>query len=242
MLVTGGTRGLGRAISLQFARSGASVVANYVRDAKAAASLVEDATREGLSIRTVRADLTHAAGLDALVKEAKAWGAGPACVIHCAATGVHKPVEQLQLRHYDWTFALNVRAFFDLVQRVLPMMRSGSAILGISSEGAARAVPQYTLVGASKGALEAMLRHMAAELAPRGIRVNAIAPGTLETDVWKVLPDSERRLAEARSRSPWGRLAMVDEVAKVAHFLCSEAASGITGQTLVVDCGAAIAP
>ena len=100
--------------------------------------------------------------------------------------------------------------------------------------------PQYALVGASKGALEAMLRHMAVELAPRGIRVNAIAPGTVQTDVWKVLPDSERRLADAARKSPLGRLTALEEVARVAQFLCSDAASGIVGQTFVVDCGTGI--
>jgi enoyl-[acyl-carrier protein] reductase III len=239
VLVTGGTRGLGRAISLRFARAGAQVVANYVQDVKAAASLIDDATREGLSIRTVRANITLAGGLDSLVQELQ--GSGQlTCVVHCAATGVHKPVDQLEPRHFDWTFALNVRAFLELVRRVLPIMPAGGAIVGISSEGAVRAVPQYALVGASKGALEALLRHMASELAPRGIRVNAISPGTLRTDVWNALPDSDRRLADATTRSPLGRLTSVDEVAAAAQFLCSDAASGIIGQTLVVDCGTGI--
>jgi enoyl-[acyl-carrier protein] reductase III len=119
-------------------------------------------------------------------------------------------------------------------------MNAGATIVGISSEGAVHAVPQYTLVGSSKGALEAMLRHMAIELAPKGIRVNAISPGTVQTDVWKVLPDSEHRLAEAAKKSPLGRLTSLDEVARAAQFLCSDAASGIIGQTLVVDCGTGI--
>jgi enoyl-[acyl-carrier protein] reductase III len=240
VLVTGGTRGLGRAISVQFARSGANVIANYVRNVKEAESLAELARREELSLRTVRADITHSGGLDNLIGEIQASSGELTCLIHCAATGVHKPVESLELRHLDWTFALNVRGFFELVRRVLPMMPRGATILGISSEGAVRAVPQYAFVGASKGALEALLRHMAVELAPRGIRVNAISPGTLRTDVWNVLPDSERRLAEAADRSPLGRLTTVEEVATVAQFLCSDAASGIIGQTLVVDCGAGL--
>lgn len=240
VLVTGGTRGLGRAVSLQFARAGASVVANYVRNVKSAESLLEEARGEGLDLAVVRADITQASGLDRVLQELQAVSAHLSCLVHCAATGVHKPVDELELRHFDWTFALNVRAFLDLVRRVLPMMQAGASILGISSEGATRAVPQYTLVGASKGALEAMLRHMAFELAPRGIRVNAISPGTLRTDVWSVLPDSERRLADAVNRSPLGRLTTVEEVAKTAQFLCSDAASGIVGQTIVVDGGSGL--
>ena len=240
VLVTGGTRGVGRAISMQFARAGATVLANYVRDVQAAESLASEAAEEALSIRTVRADMTNPAGLDKLMAEIQSSSSPLSGLVHCAATGIHKPLDQLTLRHFDWTFSLNVRAFFELVHRVLPMMNAGSAIVGISSEGAVHAVPQYTLVGSSKGALEAMLRHMAIELAPRGIRVNAISPGTVHTDVWKVLPDSEQRLGEAARKSPLGRLTSLDEVARAAQFLCSDAASGIIGQTLVVDCGTGI--
>lgn len=240
VLVTGGTRGLGRAITLAFARAGATVLANYVRDAQAAESLVSEAAVEQLDVRTVRADLSSPKGLEELVAAVGACTAPLSALVHCAATGVHKPLEALSLRHFDWTFNLNVRAFFELVRLLQPRMAKGSSIVGISSEGATRAVPQYTLVGASKGALESLLRHFAVELAPQGIRVNAIAPGTLQTDVWKVLPDSERRLEAAVRKSPIGRLVSLEEVAHVALFLCSDAASGIVGQTLVVDGGAGI--
>ena len=240
VLVTGGTRGLGRAISLQFARSGASVLSNYVRDVQAAEALVKQADQEGIAVRAVRADITNPTGIEKLLAEIQSSFGQLTCLVHCAATGIHKPLDQLTLRHFDWTFSLNVRAFFELVHRVLPMMGTGSAIVGISSDGAARAVPQYTLIGSTKGALEAMLRHMAVELAPRGIRVNAVAPGIVHTDVWKILPDSERRLAEAAQKSPLGRLTSLDEVARAAQFLCSDAASGVVGQTLVVDCGTGI--
>ena len=238
VLVTGGTRGLGRAISLRFARAGATVIANYLRDIEAAESFNRDAAAEGLVIQTVRADLTNAKGIESLVA---AVGSAPLyTLVHCAATGVHKPFDQLTLRHFDWTFALNVRAFFELVQRLLPHFQPGGSILGVSSGGATRAIPQYTLVGSTKGALEAMLRHLAVELAPRGIRVNILAPGTILTDVWKVLPDSERRLSEAAERSTLKRLCTLEEVAQAAQFLCSDAASGIVGHTLVVDGGGTI--
>jgi enoyl-[acyl-carrier protein] reductase III len=149
-------------------------------------------------------------------------------------------VEELNLRQFDWTFALNVRAFFELVHQLLPKFETGASIVALSSEGAVHAVPQYTLVGASKGALESMVRHLAVELAPRGIRVNALSPGSIVTDAWKVLPGSERRLAEASRHSPSGRLTTLEEVASAAHFLCSDAASGIAGHTLVVDGGSRI--
>lgn len=240
VLVTGGTRGLGRAISIRFARAGAAVVANYVRDIQAADNLTQAATAEGLNIRTVRADITNPQGLETLLEVVASDPERLSGLVHCAATGVHRPFEQLTMRHYDWTFGLNARAYFELVQRLLPHFAPAASIVAVSSEGAVRAVPQYTLVGATKGALEAMSRHMAFELAPRGIRVNILAPGTLATDVWNVLPDAESRLKASAERSPIKRLCSLEEVAQAAQFLCSDAASGMVGHTLVVDGGAAL--
>jgi NAD(P)-dependent dehydrogenase (short-subunit alcohol dehydrogenase family) len=136
---------------------------------------------------------------------------------------------------------LNVGAFFDLVKLLLPKFGHGSSIIAVSSPGAARAVPAYTVVGASKGALEALARHLAVELAPRGIRVNIVAPGAVATEVWKAIPDGAAKLAEAGKRSPLGRLVTPDEVAQAAQFLCSPAASGINAQTLTIDGGSGIA-
>jgi len=244
VLVTGGTRGIGRAISLQLARSGASVLANYIRNDAMAESLMESARHDGLAIQTCRADITSKKGLDALA-ETLAEKLGPpdaalSALIHCAATGVHRPLDALTVRHLDWTFALNVRAFFEMVLLLLPRLREGSSILAVSSEGAARAVPFYTVVGASKGALEAMARHLAVELAPRGVRVNILAPGSILTDAWDAFPDKEERLKKEEARTPRGRLTTPEEVAHVAQFLCSDAASGIAGQTVVVDGGKGI--
>jgi enoyl-[acyl-carrier protein] reductase III len=239
-LVTGGTRGIGRAISSQFGRAGARVIANYLRDEKAALALRSVAEQEDLPIEVLRADLTTPEGLNQIevsVKEAKQ----PLCgLVHCAATGTHRTIDTLTGRHLDWTFALNVRALFDLVKRLLPQFDRRGCILAISSTGATRALPYYTAVGASKGALEALIRHIAVELAPRGIRANVMVPGAVATDAWKAIPDRDARLAEAVQRSPIGRLVTVEELALCAQFLCSAAASGINGQTFVVDGGATI--
>ena len=236
-LVIGGTRGIGRAIAWRLAQAEARVVASYVRDERSATQLADEARQAGLSLEVVRADVTTTKGIDQLIDVASA-PTPVSILVFAAATGVHKTLEQLTTRHLDWTFGLNVRAFFELVQRLSPRMPSGSSIVAISSEGAVRAVAQYTLVGASKGALEALARHLAAELAPKGIRVNVLSPGTVLTDAWKVLPDAEARLADAGRRSFLGRLTTAEEVAWAAQFLCSDAASGVVGHTLVVDGGA----
>lgn len=239
-LVTGGTRGIGRAISLQFARAGASVIANYVRNDKEAGELTSISERDGLRIQTCRADLTSPKGIDLIVQAVSEGGSGLSGLVHCAATGVHKPSAELTLRHFDWTFALNVRAFFELVQKLRGLFGNDSSIVAVSSEGAVRSVPFYALVGSSKGALEALARHLATELAPSGIRVNILAPGSVRTDAWDSMPDGEKRMEESVMRSPRKRLVTPEEVAWAAHFLCSDAARGVIGHRLVVDGGTGV--
>ena len=238
-LITGGTRGIGRAISLQFARAGATVIANFVRNTEQAESLLSFARDESIDVRLLRADLTSKKGLEQVESYMEEIGTISG-LVHCAATGVHKPFPELTTRHLDWVFALNVRAFFELVQRLREKFEAGASIVAVSSEGALRAVPCYSLVGASKGALDSMARHLAAELAPEGIRVNILAPGSVLTAAWDSMPEQEKRIDEARKRSPLGRLVTPEEVARVAQFLCSDAAQGVVGHRLVVDGGAGI--
>lgn len=240
VLVTGGTRGIGRAIALRFARAGAQVIAVYARNEETAGSLAEQAQAEGLALEVLRADLTLPKGLAAVQERLEQARGRTLCLVHCAATGVHRPFAELTTRHLDWTMGLNVRAFFELVRALLPLLSAGSAIVAVSSAGAERAVPAYTTVGSSKGALEAMARHLAVELAPQGVRVNILSPGSVRTEAWEAFPDKEQRLADALRRAPRGRLVEPDEVAQAAQFLCCDAASALVGHTLVVDGGTRI--
>lgn len=239
-LITGGTRGIGQAISLRFARAGATVIANYLRNEKSAERLKLIATEEGLAIALCRADLTSKEGLEKLDRAIQEQSPHLSGFVHCAATGVHRPIEELTDRHLDWTFSLNVGAFFKLTKLCLARFSKGSTIVAVSSWGALRVMPSYSLVGSSKGALEALARHLAVELAPRGIRVNILTAGAVLTEVWKALPNSEARIAEAIQRTPVGRLVTADEVAYGAQFLCSDAAAGIIGHTLVIDGGTGV--
>jgi len=240
ILVTGGTRGIGLAISVRFARSGATVIANYLRDEESAQKLQAIATEERLAITLCRADLTSDRGLEKLANSLEEGSAQLSGLVHCAATGIHRPIDELTERHFDWTFNLNVRAFFKLTKLLISRFSKGSSIVAISSWGALRALPYYSLVGSSKGGLDALARHLAVELAPRGIRVNILTAGAVLTDVWKALPNSEARIAETIQRTPAGRLVTAEEVAYGAQFLCSDAASGIIGHTLVIDGGTGI--
>ena len=127
-LVTGGTRGIGRAISLQFARAGAAVIANYARNTEEAEGLLALAKGEDIDVRLLRADLSSKSGIDRVESVVSEYG-NLSGLVHCAATGVHKPFSELTTRHLDWVFALNVRAFFELVQRLMPRFRTGASIV-----------------------------------------------------------------------------------------------------------------
>jgi enoyl-[acyl-carrier protein] reductase III len=240
-VVVGGTRGIGREISLQFARSGARVLANFVRDATAAHSLTEIAASEALDLQVVKGDVSRDSGIAALREQLDVQMPQLSILVFAAATGVHRYATELSNRHFDFTFALNVRAFLEVAQLCRARMSQGGAIVALSSEGAERAIPTYSLVGASKAALESLCRHLAVEWGAAGIRVNVLSPGSVPTDAWTALPDAERRLASAVERAPLRRLASALDVALAAQFLCSNGAACISGTTLVVDAGARIA-
>jgi enoyl-[acyl-carrier protein] reductase III len=234
-IVTGGTRGIGGAIARQLAAAGARVVAGYARNDAAATAFADEARSAGLAVELCRADLTRPGGVERLVAAA---GDGPLHgLVHAAATGVHGPLDRLTARHWDFTFALNVRAFLELVLALRPRLARSSSLVAVSSEGAVSAVPQYTLIGASKGALEALCRHLAVELGREGVRVNVLSPGAVETEAWRALPDAAERLEVERLRHPAGRLTTLAELAAAAFFLCSDLSAGLNGHTLVVDGG-----
>jgi enoyl-[acyl-carrier protein] reductase III len=168
-----------------------------------------------------------------------AWG-GLDILVSNAASGVLKPVEELTLHHFHWTMDINAAALLPLVQQLLRLPAGDKVVVAVSSLGAVRAIPNYTLVGASKAALESMVRHLAAELAPRGVRVNAVSAGTVDTDALKHFPNRSQLLEESRERTPAGRLITAQDVANVVVFLCTEYAAMIHGQTLMVDGGYSI--
>jgi enoyl-[acyl-carrier protein] reductase III len=232
VLVTGGSRGIGKAIALRFAELGATRVAiGYMRGDRAAEETADElraASAEPVLVRGNVASQKIAAQVAEL---------GPLDVlVHAAATGVIRPALETDDKHWDWTLSANARALHSLTRAAAPSMPPGSSIVGISSLGSVRVLDNYTLVGVSKAALEALVRYLAVELAPRGIRVNAVSAGVVETGALEHFPNREEMLRMG-ARNPAGRLVAPEDVAACVTFLCSSEAEMIRGQTVVVDGG-----
>jgi enoyl-[acyl-carrier protein] reductase III len=232
VFVTGGSRGIGRAIALRFARDGASRVAiGYLRNDRAAEETAEELRAVGAEPVLVRGNVTSARVLDEVA------ALGPLDVlVHNAATGVIRPALETEDKHWDWTLNANARALLQLARVAAPQMRAGSSIVAISSLGAQRVLENYVLVGTSKAALESLVRYLGVELAAKGIRVNAVSGGVVETGALEHFPNRDEMLA-AGAANPVGRLVEPDDIAGAVAFLCSPDAEMIRGQTLVVDGG-----
>ena len=233
VLVTGGTRGIGRAIALRFAARGAKRIAiGYLRNDRAAEETAEELRAAGAEPVLVRGNVTS----ERVLEQVEALG--PLDVlVHNAATGVIRPALETEPKHWEWTLTANARALLDLARVTVPQMQAGSSIVGISSLGAQRVLENYALVGTSKAALESLVRYLAVELAPSGIRVNGVSAGVVETDALKHFPNREEMIEHSTTRTPVGRLVEPEDVADAVEFLCSPAAKMVCGQTLIVDGG-----
>jgi len=240
-LITGGSRGIGRATAERLAHEGATVVINYRRNASAAADTVEAITRRGGHAVAIAADLESGEAIAAMFREVRErFGALDFLIANAAATAF-RPLLDTKPHHLERTFAITVSGFLRCVQEAVPLMagRDG-AIVAVSGFDTLRAIPGHGTLGAAKAAMETMVRYLASELASKRLRVNAVNPGYVDTDSARFYagPDFRRRFEEEWIPSiPAGRLAAPEEIAGVIAFLCSRDASYVFGQTLLVDGG-----
>ncbi|MHB8571608.1 MAG: SDR family oxidoreductase [Candidatus Dormibacteria bacterium] len=239
-LITGGTRGIGRAIGERLARRGHRLFLTYFRNSTAAQAAAEELARDleaevhvsrghigedGVAERTVEECIERFGRVDVLVSN--------------AASGVLRPLVEANPRGWDWTMEINAHALLKLARASAPHMRrqGGGHIIALTSSGSTRVLPGYGLVGASKAAIESLVRYLAVELASDNISVNAVSPGVVVTGALDHFPNRDEMIEHARSRTPAGRLATPEDVAGVVDFLCSPAASLIRGQSIVLDGG-----
>ncbi len=239
-LVTGGSRGIGRAIAVRLAEAGCNVAINYLRNRGQAEETAEAVAATGARALLHKCNVGNSDDLGAMFDAIGAEFGGLDILVSNAASGVIKPAMELTPRHWQWTMDINAAALLPLTQHSVPLMANGGHVIAVSSLGARRAIPNYAAVGASKGALESLVRHLAIELAPRGVLVNAVSAGVVDTDALKHFPNRDQLLGESARRTPRGRLTEPSDVADAVLFLVSPLAGMVVGQTIVVDGGYSI--
>jgi enoyl-[acyl-carrier protein] reductase III len=240
-LVTGGGRGIGRAVALEVAERGADVLVNYFRNQDAANETAAAVRALGRQAEALRGHVGDPERIGRMFDEIKERHGRLDILVNNAASGVIRPLMDLEPRHWDWTLDINARGAWLCAKLAAPLMDGrGGRIVQISSLGAGRVLPEYVAVGVSKAALESLTRYLAVELAPMGIAVNAVSGGLVETDALKHFPRREEMLGDARRRTPAGRMVEPADIAHAVAFLCGKGADMIRGHVLVVDGGYSI--
>jgi len=236
-LVTGASRGIGRASALALAQMGAQVLVHYSSGVKEADAVVADIRKAGGRADAVAADLSAPDGAHKLARQVRAV-VGDRLDILVANAGISKSatIEETTVDDFDKLFAVNVRAPFFLVQQLLPIFGSGSSVILLSSLAAHASVGTLAAYAATKGAIDTLVKHFAAQLGPRGVRVNAVAPGVVDTDMSSFVK-TEAGQTSAVNMQALRRIARPDDIGPVIAFLASDEARWITGDTIRVDGG-----
>jgi enoyl-[acyl-carrier protein] reductase III len=239
-LVTGAARGIGRATALKLAGAGCDIAANYYNSAEQAEALCNEVRALGRRAVAIQGSVGVPDSVDEIYAELRKHFERLDILVSNAASGVLKPTVEMTLKHWRWCMETNALALNLLVQRGLPLMTGGARVVALSSLGAQRAMPGYGFIGASKAALESLARALAQELGPRGIRVNVVSAGVVDTDALAYFPNREELLANFKERTPAGPVLTPEDVAGAVYLLCLPEAAMINGHTLVVDGGFAI--
>ncbi len=234
IIVTGGSRGIGRAICLELAAPGRTIVINYLRNEDAAEETAAEVRARGAEAIVVQANVRSEADLKILAQTVDSVDV----LVHNAAVGALRQFDKMRTSHWDLTIESSLRPFWLLTKLVT--LAEGGTVIGLSSLGSRRFTPGYAAMGAAKGGLEALTRQLAVELAPKKVRVNTVCGGLIETDTLEYFPDKEKLIEFAVEYTPMKRLGQPEDLARVVRFLASEDASWITGQVIVADGGFSI--
>jgi len=241
-LVTGSGRGIGKAIALKLASQGADIIVNFFRHREAAEETAREIEALGVKAQVIRANVGNPAKIDEIFDTISSDFGYLDILINNAASGVGRSAMDVDIKAWDWTMDINAKAALLCAQHATKLMEGrGGKIVSISSLGSSLVLPTYAIVGISKAALIALTRYLAIELAPKNICVNAVAASAVETEALKFYI-KEQLMPDTRQATPAGRMVTPEDVANAVAFLCSEEASMIRGQTIIVDGGTSIAP
>jgi enoyl-[acyl-carrier protein] reductase III len=236
-LVTGATRGIGRATALKLAGAGCDIAAVYFNSHDEVEEVCAAVRARGRRALAIQADVADPGSVAEAFAAFRQQFDRVDILVSNAATGVLRPALELTLKHWRRCLEVNALALNLLAQQAAPLMTAGGRIIALSSLGASRAIPHYAFIGASKAALESLVRSLAQELGPRGIRVNTVSAGVVDTDALRQFPNREQLLAEYAARTPAGPRLTPEDVANAIYLLCLPEAAMINGHTLVVDGG-----
>lgn len=238
-LITGGSRGIGRACAIHLAEHGCDVAINYLRNSQAAeetAALVREKGSEALLLRYNVGKVENIQEMFAEVREK--WGYIDVFVSN-AVLGVLRPAEVFPEKGWEMTVDINAKAYLFCAQEAVKLMngREKGHIVALSSIGSIRCMPGYSVIGASKAAIETLTRYLALELAPKNINVNCVSGGPIDTEALKAFPNYDELVADTRKNTPLGRMGTPEDLANVVVWLCSDESSWVTGQTIIADGG-----
>lgn len=235
-LVTGGSRGIGRACAVDLARRGWNVAIVYLRNEAAAAEAVAEVRTAGVDALSVACNVARAEERKELISALKKGAGALTGIVHAAGLGALAPVLGARPARWQIAWETHVRGLLELLHELRPMIHAPAAIVTFSSLGAHHVMEGYAPIGASKGALETLVRYLAVELAPEGINVNCVCGGPVDTESLRSFSHYERLAEESRHRPP-GRLGEPDDLAPIVSFLLGEEARWIRGQVIVADGG-----
>lgn len=236
-LITGGARGIGKATALKLARAGADIALVYYNSSDEADALVKELQSMGRKACAIQANVADPLSVKELFSQFRAQFDHLNFLISNAASGVLKPAMKMSTKHWRWCMETNALALNHLVTEARGLMPKGSRVVALSSLGAQRAIPNYAFIGASKAALEALVRSLSLELAVDGINVNTVSAGVVDTDALKHFPNREQLLEEYQAHALAERPLLPDDVANAVYLLCLPEADMIKGHTLFVDAG-----
>lgn len=238
-LVTGSSRGIGKVIATRLAEQGYDIVVNYARSKSAALETASQLEKIGSNVLVVKSNVGKVSKIKEMFQQIDDHFGRLDIFVNNAASGVLRPLMELEENHWNWTMDINSKALLFCAQEAAKLMdKNGSGkIVSLSSLGSIRVLENYTAVGVSKAALEALTRYLAIELAPKNIIANAVSGGVVDTDALTHFPNREQLLSDAAKRTPAGRIVTPEDLTNAVMFLLSDNASMIRGQTLIVDGG-----
>jgi len=239
ILITGGTKGIGLAVARRFATSGRPIFLNYLRDDKAAHAAVAELRTAGAAALAIRGDVGTPAGAKALIDQVSRETSELRLIVHCAVRVLVGPILTADPTAFAEAITLNGTSLVFLIQAARPLLARGSSVVFLSSRGSRQVVPNYAAIGAGKALAEALVRYLVPELAPLGVRINCIAPGTLDTEAVRNLfgKETDAFLAQEAAGNPSGRNIAHDDYVGLIEFLASPEAQMIQGQVIFINGG-----